>query len=554
MQRSDTSWGEFASYPRPGPEMGVAVPMGNARWFVLVSALLLLLGCTASASDSASQLEKIERAIQAGDLGWAQNELEHLVAAQPDEARAHMLLGIVYDEQKQPEKAQKELQRAVRLSPRDAVSHINLGKHYARLARMEAAQREFERAVQLDPGSATAHDNLGLVLLAARRYESARGQFQKAVEARHNDAEALLHLLQADLKLKDFSAAHIAGLNFVTNGGSSAAAYGQVGAMQAEAGDYEDGIENLERARTLDPHSYQVTYNLGLAYFNRNDAKQAAEILESLRPAQDTAEVENLLGSVYERQRNYLPAGKAFQKAAELDLKNEDYQLDFIFELLAHRSFDAAIPVAEAAVHDFPDSIRLALALGIAYFGRGRQADAVNAFSEACRKFPDAALPVYFLANATDQTGESVQQPEAIVAAFSARHPDVFWPYYFLGKYAYEAVIEGEGEGNLEKARRLLEKSLERNPSYAEAHYELANVDSKLRLWNEAISEYQKTVALKPDMSEAHYRLSRAYRRAGETELAEQELQTHQRLKAKEAEDLRTQRTEVFVYQLRQEH
>ena len=73
--------------------------------------------------------------------------------------------------------------------------------------------------------------------------------------------------------------------------------------------------------------------------------------------------------------------------------------------------------MAQAAVHDFPVSIRLPLALGIAYFGRGRQTEAVKTFSETCQRFPDADLPVYYLANATDLAGETLAETRAVVAA-----------------------------------------------------------------------------------------------------------------------------------------
>ena len=258
----------------------------SARLFtVTVSMFLLNLG-VAYGTTSSIDFAKIEKAIDSGDLTWAQRELENHVLAEPDDARAHMLLGIVYDEQKQPEKAQQELQRAVQLRPRDAVSHINLGKHYARSGHLEAAGREFERAVQLDPGNPTGHDNLGLLLLSGRHYKAAREQFQQAIEANHNDPDGLLHFLQAQLALKDFGAAHATTRQLATLMGSNAAVYSQIGAMQAQSGDYAGGIETLERARTLDANSYAVNYNLGLAYYKNNDPNQAAAVLESLRASQ----------------------------------------------------------------------------------------------------------------------------------------------------------------------------------------------------------------------------------------------------------------------------
>jgi tetratricopeptide (TPR) repeat protein len=54
-----------------------------------------------------------------------------------------------------------------------------------------------------------------------------------------------------------------------------------------------------------------------------------------------------------------------------------------------------------------------------------------------------------------------------------------------------------------------LEESLRRNPTYANAHYELGNVYVKLGKRQDAIRKYEKTVALDSDMSEADYSTER---------------------------------------------
>lgn len=62
-----------------------------------------------------------------------------------------MLLGIVFDGEKNPREAEQEFEKAVELEPGMPSAHINLGKHDAQQGDLSAAEREFESAVRLDP-------------------------------------------------------------------------------------------------------------------------------------------------------------------------------------------------------------------------------------------------------------------------------------------------------------------------------------------------------------------------------------------------------------------
>jgi tetratricopeptide (TPR) repeat protein len=516
---------------------------------ILCSAVLLC--ARLSLAVATWEYTAVERAIQEGNLTWAQQELEKHLAAAPRDSRAHMLLGIIYDEQGKTEKALHHLQVAVSLQPRDPAPHVNLGKSYARSGQLNAAVREFRSAIQLDPGSSAAHNNLGLMLMQKKEYAQALVSFQKAIELAPNDLPTWLNLFKAQLALKHFPEARASVERILELAPPSADLYNRLGVMQAESGDYAGAIKNLEKASALGPLTYENQFNLGLAYFQSGDLDHALQTLESLRRSQQKAELENLLGEVYEKKGKYLEAVQAFQKAAQWEPANEGYRFDYVYELLAHQSFDAAILIAQPAVQEFPQSLRLRLALGVAQFGGTLLDQAVETLLEAARRYPDAELPLLLLVQVSDETGKDLGKVEALMTDYLKRHSHEFWPYYFLGRSALRTDPDRQPADNLSRAQTLLQTSIRLEPNHAESHLELGNVYTQLKEWNEAIAQYEAAIRLKPDLVAAHFRLSKAYLAIGEKERAHEEEKIHQRLLQQDTEKLeRIRQVGRFLFKL----
>jgi tetratricopeptide (TPR) repeat protein len=497
----------------------------------------------------------IEAAIQRGDLNWAQQELGKRVAVDRRDYEAQMLLGIVLDEENHPAEAAEHLRRAVQLEPRSAAAHLNLGKHDARAGDLPASITEFESALRLSPSDPSAHDNLGVVLMAQGNMTRALAEFQQAAAADPGAPPTWLNLFKCQLALKQFPGARTSAEKIASLPPHSAELLSHLGALQADAGDYSGAIETLNRCLLLNPQDYQARYNLGLAYYHAGNLGSAVESLEPLRPGEQGAEVDSLLGEIYEKKRDYLEAVRSFQKAAERAPGNEEYRFDFVCELLAHRDDDAAILVGEPAVRDFPNSMRLSLALGVARIARGLVDDATKDFLRTAKQFPDDEQPLNVLALAEETAHKNLPETRELVQSYSDRHPDRFWPYYYLGHVAFLDARISQSADDLRKARRLLARSLEIRPDYADAHLELGNVYAQDQRWPEAVEEYLKTVNLKPDLAEAHYKLYRAYLEAGDKVDAQQQLEMQRKLREREdQQDLHQRQVSTFLYQIRETH
>jgi tetratricopeptide (TPR) repeat protein len=464
-----------------------------------------LLGYWTALAGAPIDYAQIQRAIQERRLSSAQQTLETHLAVEPGDFRAHLLLGIVYSEQNQMAKSVQHLRHAIRLRPQEPAPH----------------------------------NSLGLVLMRQKKPAEALSEFKTAVGLAPRDLPVWLNLFQAQLSMKKFDDAQSSAEKIGNLAEPSGDLYNRLGALQAEFGDYPGAIKHLERAAAIDTGSYDLRYNLGLAYYRNGDLIRALQILESLHNQRDTGEIENLLGEVYEKKGQYLEAVRAFQKATELEPANEGYRFDFAYELLAHKNFDAAVAVAAPAVNEFSNSLRLRLALGVAYFGVQRFDRSSEVLLDTAKKFPDSEMALRLLAMTVDISPTEPQQVLALISGYLKRHPGQFWPYYFMGRKAYR-------NGDFHSALALLKQSVTRAPNDADSQFELGNAYFQLERWTEAIQSYQRAVQIKPDLAEAYYRLFRAYRQSGQPAKAKEALRIFQKVKPKDAESPVMQ----FVYTL----
>ena len=92
---------------------------------------------------------------------------------------------------------------------------------------------------------------------------------------------------------------------------------------------YEKAREMFERILILDPDSYRVHYNLGLALFNLGDMKKAKKSLtRALKIKPDYKYCFYNLGLIYEETGKYKKALNYYEKALKVDPK-------FIYALTA---------------------------------------------------------------------------------------------------------------------------------------------------------------------------------------------------------------------------
>src|SRR5262249_338996 len=138
-----------------------------------------------------------------------------------------------------------------------------------------------------------------------------------------SEVSALMNLLEKQLRVKQFQSAKETTQKLQALLKPEDARFVEVASLLAVHDQYSTAIPLLEQAREVSPTSYDINYNLALAYFRNGNDSKSAKTLQALLAHQSRAEAYNLLAQVEEQDKQFLEAVRAFQKAAELEPGNE---------------------------------------------------------------------------------------------------------------------------------------------------------------------------------------------------------------------------------------
>jgi tetratricopeptide (TPR) repeat protein len=407
------------------------------------------------------------------------------------------------------------LEALLREVPESFEVHELLGLVYSAQSQDAQATAHLEKAVRLKPDSAAARTNLATNLARREKFPLAEEQFKKALE----------------LDPQNYDASHNLGELYV-RGGKVAAA-----------------TPYLEQAQRIKLDSYDNGYDLALAYIVTSRLADARQLLQTLLKQKNSAELHNLLGEVEEKGGKFVAAANEYELAAHLD-PSESNLFDWGSELLLHRTLDPAIQVFQSAAERYPDSPRMAIGLGIAYYSRGNYDDAVKSLLKAADLSPADPRVYPFLSRAYDSSPSQADEVIARFRRFAEQQPNDGGAQYYYAMSLWKGKRAQDSNLDLTQIAALLKKSIALDPSLAEAHLQLGNLYSDQQKYADSILEYQRALGLNSDLADAHYRLGQAYVRTGEKDRAQEQFQVYQKLREQHLADLDKQRAEVrqFVY------
>jgi tetratricopeptide (TPR) repeat protein len=161
--------------------------------------------------------------FQRGDLNGATNQYQAALQIRPDYEEAHFNLGTALLQSGDAEGAINEFQTALRLQPDHAQAHINLGSALAQKGDVRDAIAQIQSGLRLDPGNVEANNNLAW-LLATSSEPSLR------------DGRRAVELAQQANRLA---------------GGGNMSTLRTLAAAEAEAGRFDDAVQNAQAALAL---------------------------------------------------------------------------------------------------------------------------------------------------------------------------------------------------------------------------------------------------------------------------------------------------------------
>jgi Flp pilus assembly protein TadD len=153
----------------------------------------LLLHAVAARADEAGEVRAL---ISRGDLQAALARAEKATAANPRDAQARFLQGVVLMDLKRDDQALALFMQLAQEYPELPDPYNNIALIHARAGRLDEAERALETALRNNPGYRVARGNLGLVhlMLAVQSWEmaAAGAPTDPSLQRRLQAARALL--------------------------------------------------------------------------------------------------------------------------------------------------------------------------------------------------------------------------------------------------------------------------------------------------------------------------------------------------------------------------
>ncbi len=364
-------------------------------------------------ADKASDGERMM--IQANEAGAngdpsKQNEiLEKLVAAYPNDERAHFNLGGFYFGQQDFKQAISHCKRATELAPDYSTAFNILGYAYRQNEAYTDAENAFKKYIELIPNDPNPYDSYAELLLKMGRFDEAITQYNKALAINSNFINSHFGIAAA-LIYKGKPADAQAELQKMmqkarTDGERRTALFGQT-VVAIDSGKLDQALAEVEKQYAVAQKNndaaamtgdLQLKGNVLLEAGKYDAAKQAFE--QAVKTTADSSLSQQVKDNT-ERFSHYnfarvaiakkdLATAKTetetFRKNAEA-AKNAN-QLKQVHELagriaLEEKSYDNAISELSQANQQNPDVLYLA---AVAYKGKGDAANAKAFFTKAAK-------------------------------------------------------------------------------------------------------------------------------------------------------------------------
>ncbi len=515
---------------------------------MFIASLCLTIGSPAvGAQDASSANEKgvVEKLYQAGLARATGGHVDEAIAMfkrgleiEPHNAPLLDAAGAAYSLKGDLEKARQSFVESLSSAPDSTLTRQNLGIVLFSLGQYEGASNQFKSLRNL-PGKAHTVASLFLGLIAQRQSEckQALTLLEASGSLMYEYPDALLSFSECEYQVRNHTRAEEGLAAFDRLTGIAPAQYVQAADLYVRLGQKEEALKDLAKAEPAGNQSAELAMKRAGLLDNLNRLDEAQKVLEEETSSQPTFEALFLLAKIAKERGDFAVALKSLKHSAEIEPGREESYLEFSTICADHGNDQLALNAAEIGLDHVPDSYRLTVQKGAVQEKLGHLADAEETLRKALGMQKDNGVALLSLAVVQAHSGRPDTAEQTLANAIR-QFPDNYYMHYFRGKLLLQ-LPNAAGAGQQESARRSLEKSIELNPEYADAYYQLSNVYTATapKLAEQAL---HKCLQLDPNHVPAQYSLARLYVRTGrksEGEALFAHLKTQQR-----AEELQQQK------------
>ena len=341
-----------------------------------------------------------EQKRRRGFLADADELTRRAAQAEPDNAEAAHMLGLIAHQSGKNAEAIEHLRRAITIKPDISLYHANLGEMCRLSGRTEEAIAAGRRAIALDPNNAGAHSNLGIALFDQGKFEEALGLYQRAIALDPSFAQAHSNLGNALQRLKRFAEAEPSYRRAIELQPSFADGWNNLGTCLRELKRSEEAETVYRKALEFAPNNPDTLDNLALALKDLERLDEAADLMRRALVIESNSDKLYLhYGSVLLDQHKTEEAAAAIGRAMALNPNNHD-NVNMMGRIAFDRGdLDESLAFYRRALAIKPDLADAHNNMGNTLKELGRLREAQEAYQEALRIDPNIAGAYTNLAN-----------------------------------------------------------------------------------------------------------------------------------------------------------
>jgi tetratricopeptide (TPR) repeat protein len=324
-----------------------------------------------------------------GFLADADDLARRALAAEPANAEAEHMLGIIAHQSGKLAPAIEHVRRAATLKPDVALYHANLGEMCRLAGRIDEAIASGRRALALNPGYAGAHSNLGIALFDQGRFAEALAHHDRALALDDNFAQAHSNRGNALQRLKRFAEAEPSYRRAIALQPDFVDGWNNLGTCLRELKRTEEAEAVYRKALQLSPNNPDTLDNLALALKDLDRLDEAAELARralTIEPRSDKFHVH--YATILLDQKKIAEAASAAERALALNPNSHD-AVNLMGRIAFERGeLEQALTHYRRALALKPDLADAHNNMGNVLKELGRLAEALDAYLEALRLDP----------------------------------------------------------------------------------------------------------------------------------------------------------------------
>jgi tetratricopeptide (TPR) repeat protein len=331
-------------------------------------------------SDAAGAIEHARKLVAAGDLPGAIKGLSAYVNFHPREIEPARYLSDLHYRNGDLASAERVLLGILAYAPKDRETHNRLGGIYAAQDRVGAAIDEFQKSL---PSNGAF---LRLVELHRKRGDLAAftQQYQHDADQRPQDGAAQFNYGQILLAERRSSEA-VSYFNLALDlDPRQCQVLNELGSAYIDLGDLKNATLTLQRCLAFEPENYGALVNLGITYVIGGQVAKAHSTLEQaneVRPDAPEALVD--LGYIDDMQGQWEAAVGHYLRALDTDPLCRDAYVNLGYDYNGHRLYKLAEAAFIKGLSVSPDDGRLHYMLGVTYADQGKKTLALAEYEHA---------------------------------------------------------------------------------------------------------------------------------------------------------------------------